>query len=66
MLLLRENRRGSTRLNKPLTAQCRSHRLIEPSNQKSQIAQEYGLLLADARQQLNCYNKEGLTWLCFG
>ena len=66
MLLLRENRRGSTRLNKPLTAQRRSHRLIEPSNQKSQIAQEYGLLPADARQQLNYYNKEGLTWLCFG
>ena len=38
------------------TAQRRSHRLIEPSNhwtknQKSQIAQEYGLLPADARQQ---------------
>ena len=25
---------------------------MEPSNQKSQIAQEYGLLPADARQQL--------------
>ena len=33
-LLLRENqaRQLSTRLNKPLTAQRRSHRLIEPSN----------------------------------
>ena len=38
-------------LNKPLTAQRCSHRLnhwtIEPLNQKSQIAQEYGLLPAD-------------------
>ena len=25
---------------------------MEPSNQKSQIAQEYGLLPADARQQI--------------
>ena len=29
-----------------------NHRTIEPSNQKSQIAQEYGLLPADARQQI--------------
>ena len=28
-----------------------NHRTIEPLNQKSQIAQEYGLLPADARQQ---------------
>ena len=40
-----------------LTAQRCSHRLIEhrtmePLNEKFQIAQEYGLLPADARQQL--------------
>ena len=29
---------------------------MEPLNQKSQIAQEYGLLPADARQQLH-YNR---------
>ena len=28
-----------------------NHWTIQPSNQKSQIAQEYGLLPADARQQ---------------
>ena len=28
-----------------------NHRTIEPSNQKSQMDQEYGLLPADARQQ---------------
>ena len=58
-LLLREKqaRQLSTCLSKPLTAQRCSHRLIEhrtmePLNEKSQIAQEYGLLPADARQQL--------------
>ena len=57
-LLLREKqaRQLSTCLSKPLTAQRCSHRLIEhrtmePLNEKSQIAQEYGLLPADARQQ---------------
>ena len=56
-LLLREKqaRQLSTFLGKPLTAQRCSHRLIEhrttePLNEKSQIAQEYGLLAADARQ----------------
>ena len=41
-------------LLKPLTAQIEplNHRTIEPLNQKSQIAQEYGLLPTDARQQL--------------
>ena len=55
-LLLREKqaRQLSTCLSKPLTAQRCSHRLIEhrtmePLNEKSQIAQEYGLLPADAR-----------------
>ena len=28
---------------------------MEPLNEKSQIAQEYGLLPADARQQINYY-----------
>jgi len=53
-LLLREKqaRQLSTCLSKPLTEQRCSHRLIEPLNEKSQIAQEYGLLQADARQQL--------------
>ena len=53
-LLLGEKqvRQLSTCLNKPLTALRCSHRLIELLNQKSQIiAQEYGLLPADARQQ---------------
>ena len=57
-LLLRDKqaRQLSTCLSKPLTAQRCSHRLIEhrtmePLNEKSQIAQEYGLLPADARQQ---------------
>ena len=40
------------------TADCRAPQsqidwTIEPLNQKSQIAQEYGLLPADARQQQN-------------
>ena len=68
-LLLREKqaRQLSTCLSKPLTAQRCSHRwpwnhgtmeplnhwTIEPLNEKSQIAQEYGLLPADARQQWN-------------
>ena len=34
------------------TMELLNHRTMEPSNQKSQIAQEYGLLPADARQQL--------------
>ena len=60
-LLLREKqaRQLSTCLSKPLTAQCCSHRMIEqsnnrtiePLNEKSQIAHEYGLLPANARQQ---------------
>ena len=29
-----------------------NHGTMEPSNQKSQMDQEYGLLLADARQQI--------------
>ena len=56
--LLREKQvqQLSTCVSKPLTAQRCSHRLIEhrtmePLNEKSQIAQEYGLLPADARQQ---------------
>ena len=54
-LLPREKqaRKLSSCLSKPLTAQRCSHRLIEPSNlnEKTQIAQEYGLLPADALQQ---------------
>ena len=54
-LLRREKqaRQLSSCLTKPLTEQRCSHRLIEPSNlnEKTQIAQEYGLLPADARQQ---------------
>ena len=63
-LLLTEKQ--ERQLSKPLTAQRCSHRppsnhgtmepwnhgTIEPSNQKSQMDQEYGLLLADARQQI--------------
>ena len=55
-LLVREKQ--ARQLSKPQTAQRCSHRwpskhgTIEPSNQKSQMDQEYGLLPADARQQL--------------
>ena len=61
-LLLREKQacQLSTCLNKPLIAQCCSHRLIEPLNKKSQIAQEYGLWPADAQQQLKRVFTEGL------
>ena len=34
------------------TIEPSNHRTIEPSNQKSQMDQEYGLLLADARRQI--------------
>ena len=53
--LRRQRGAAAKHLLKPLTAQRCSHRLnnrtMEPWNQKSQIAQEYGLLPADARQQ---------------
>ena len=53
-LLLREKQ--ARQLSKPLKSQMTiepsNHRTIEPSNQKSQMDQEYGLLLADARRQI--------------
>ena len=53
----KQARHPSTCLSKLMSAQRCSHRLIEhrtmePLNEKFQIAQEYGLLPADARQQL--------------
>ena len=51
----RQRGAAAKHLVKPLTAQRCSHRLnhstIEPLNQKSQIAREYGLLPADTNCQ---------------
>ena len=60
--LLREKQ--ARQLSKPLTAQRCSHRwrpnpgTMEPSNQKSQMDQECGLLPADALQQWKRANKQ--------
>ena len=39
-------------LQSQMTIEPLNHGTMEPLNQKSQIAQEYGLLPADARKQL--------------
>ena len=40
-----------------MTIEPWNHGAMEPSNQKSQMDQEYGLLPADARQQLKICQK---------
>ena len=41
-----------TALQSQMTIEPWNHGTMEPSNQKSHMDQEYGLLLADARQQI--------------
>ena len=46
-----------TALQSQMTIEPWSHGTIQPSNHNSQMDQEYGLLPADARQQLKIYQK---------
>ena len=50
-----------TALQSQMTFEPWNHGTMEPSNQKSQVDQEYGLLPADPRQQLEIRNRKNLA-----